>query len=420
MKSFDVVIVGSGLAGLQCAKLLSRRGAKILLVDRKTDLTKGIHTTGIFVRKTLEDFEFPPETLGKPVRNVALYSPRLKALNLSSKHDEFRVGKMGLLYESYQRDCVKNGVEFSGSTRYVSVRTACGSGRLNIDNSNVDDNSNAVIARLQPSATADGSDTIVNLEKNGEAFAVKTKVLVGADGANSRVAKDLDLDENREFIVGVEEVWTNVSLKGEPVLHCFLDSKLAPGYLAWVTNDGEEIHIGVGGYHSGFNPREALEIFKAKVIGKIVDLGAAELAEKRGGKIPVGGVLKRIASERGLLIGDASGAVSPLTAGGLDPCLRLSKMAAEVIWERLETGNPQVLLKFSGELFRARFVSRLWMRRILAMFSNQLLLETGCFFLRLPLLKKLAAHVFFGRGSFPDVDLSKGEKAKISFVESTN
>jgi flavin-dependent dehydrogenase len=390
MKNFDVVIVGSGLAGLQCAKLLSRRGAKILLVDRKTDLTKGIHTTGIFVRKTLEDFDFPPETLGKAVRQVALYSPRLKALNLASRHDEFRVGKMGALYESYLRECVKNGVEFSASTRYVSTE------------------------QFQT------AETIVDLEKNGAPFAVKTKVLVGADGANSRVAKDLDLDENREFIIGVEEVWTNVSLKGAPILHCFLDAKLAPGYLAWVTNDGEEIHIGVGGYHSGFNPREALEIFKAKVIGKFVDLNGANLLEKRGGKIPVGGVLKRIASARGLLIGDASGAVSPLTAGGLDPCLRLSKMAADVIWERLETGNPRVLLKFSGELFRARFVSRLWMRRILALVSNQFLLETGCFFLRLPLLKKLAAHVFFGRGSFPDVDLSKSEKTKISLIESTN
>jgi flavin-dependent dehydrogenase len=375
MKSFDVVIVGSGLAGLQCAKLLSQRGAKILLVDRKTDLTKGVHTTGIFVRKTFEDFEFPPGTLGKPVRDVALYSPRLKALNLSSKDDEFRVGKMGLLYESYLADCLKNGVEFSASTRYVSSEQI----------------------------ETQSSETIVNFEKNGKSFAVKTKILVGADGANSRVAKDLKLDENREFIVGAEEVWTNVSLTGEPILHCFLDAKLAPGYLAWVTNDGEEIHIGVGGYHAGFNPREALETFKAKVVGKIVDLDAAQLAEKRGGKIPVGGVLKRIASERGLLIGDASGAVSPLTAGGLDPCLRLSKIAADVIWERLETDNPQILLKFSGELFRARFVSRLWMRRILAMCSSQWLLEIGFACLRLPLAKKLAAHVFFGRGSFPDV-----------------
>src|SRR5829696_2474382 len=101
MKTFDVVIIGSGLAGLQCAKLLSQRGAKVLLVDRKNDLKKGIHTTGIFVRKTFEDFEFPPQTLGKAVRQVTLYSPKLKPLNLTSERDEFRVGKMGVLYESF-------------------------------------------------------------------------------------------------------------------------------------------------------------------------------------------------------------------------------------------------------------------------------------------------------------------------------
>ena len=100
MKTFDAVIIGAGLAGLQCAKLLARRGAKILLVDRKNDLSKGVHTTGIFVRKTLEDFDFPAGTLGKSVKNVTLYSPKLKAMNLDSEKEEFRVGKMGLFIKA--------------------------------------------------------------------------------------------------------------------------------------------------------------------------------------------------------------------------------------------------------------------------------------------------------------------------------
>jgi hypothetical protein len=82
--------------------------------------------------------------------------------------------------------------------------------------------------------------------------------------------------------------------------------------------------------------------------------------------------------------------------------MRLSKYAADVIWERLQTDNPQVLLNYSGAAFRARFVSRIWMRRIIAAFTNQTILEIGCTFLRLPLIKNLAKHVFFGRGSFPD------------------
>lgn len=378
MKKFDSVIVGAGLAGLQCAKLLSARGAEILLVDRKNDLKKGVHTTGIFVRKTLEDFDFPAGTLGKAVKNVTLYSPRLKSINLTSEKDEFRVGKMGKLYESFLRECVENGVEFASGTRYVSTRIK-------------------------------EAGSIVKLEKNGEGFEIETKVLIGADGARSRVAKDLNLDENKEWIVGCEEVYQCKHQTKEPRLHCFLDAKLAPGYLAWIADDGEEIHIGVGGYAEKFNPREALKQFKEKTVGKIVELNGAELTETRGGRIPVGGVLRRIANKHGLLVGDAAGAVSPLTAGGLDPCLRLSKLAAEIVLKRLEIGNPAVLLDYSGELFRARFVSRLWMRRLISLASNQTLLEIGFNLMRGKWGEKFAEHVFFGRGSFPDVEI-KGAK----------
>ncbi len=71
---------------------------------------------------------------------------------------------------------------------------------------------------------------------------------------------------------------------------------------------------------------------------------------------------------------------------------------------KTQTDNPDVLLNYSGETFRARFVSRLWMRRIIAKVKSQFLLEIGCAFLRLPIIKNFARHVFFGRGSFPDVE----------------
>lgn len=388
MKTYDVCIVGAGLAGLQCAKLLARQGAKILLVDRKNDLSAGVHTTGIFVRKTLEDFDFPEDCLGKAVRHVSLYSPTHRRLDLESKFDEFRVGKMGRLYERFLHECLDAGVEFVSGTRYAGI-------------------------------SGSEAETIVRFETGGRVWSAKARVLIGADGANSKIGRDLGLDENREWIVGFEEVYKNVPLENEPRLHCFLDAKLAPGYLAWVTNDGEDVHVGVGGYAAGFNAREALKQFRAKVSGKIVDLSKAELAETRGGRIPVGGVLRRIANERGLLVGDAAGAVSPLTAGGLDPCLRLSSIAARVVAEYLRTSDKHILLSYSGELFRPRFVSRLWMRRVLANLNHQFLLELGCASMRAPVLNKLAAHVFFGRGSFPDVEpeiLAKNENLKTSLA----
>ncbi len=373
MDCYDVVVVGAGLGGLQCARLLAAEGAHVLLVDRKPSLDASVHTTGIFVRRTLEDFDLPEECLGPPVRHVTLYSPQRRAMTLESPHDEFRVGRMGQLYLYYLSECVRAGVVWSPATRYIGH-----------------DASEEMLSVL--------------LETGRRARRVQARFIVGADGAQSRVARDLGLDENREWIVGVEDVLEGVPLEGPPRFHCFLDPTLAPGYLAWVVHDGCEVHLGVGGYSFRFDPVKALQTFRTSVEG-IVDLSRARRVERRGGRIPVGGVLPRLANSRGLLVGDAAGAVSPLTAGGLDPCMRLSSLAARVITDYLATANSEALTQYSGELFRSRFISRLWMRRLAAHVRQPTLLELACAALRLPLLNSLAWHVFFGRGSFPDVNL---------------
>jgi hypothetical protein len=84
--------------------------------------------------------------------------------------------------------------------------------------------------------------------------------------------------------------------------------------------------------------------------------------------------------------------------------MRLSAFAAKVVGDYLSSGNPQILKTYSGKLFRSRFASRLWARRIAATVRQRELLELGCAFMRLPLLDRVAHHVFFGRGSFPDVN----------------
>ena len=404
MKSFDVVIIGAGLAGLQCAKLLAHENVKTLLVERKDDLTKGIHTTGIFVRKTFEDFDFPPQTLGKPIRDVTLYSPRLKSFEMKSDKVEFRVGRMGVLYKSLLQSCIDSGVEFFKGTRYVSSRITTVDDFEKEWRTNIVSGSKCIKDNHVAAISCADSKTIINLEKYGVLTQVAATVLIGADGTRSRVAKDLNLDKNREWIVGYEEIYRGGPLVSDPRLHCFLDAKLAPGYLAWITNDGEESHIGVGGYPSGFNPRKALKQFTKEVAPKFIDLKKAQLSETRGGRIPVGGVLKRIANKNGLLIGDAAGAVSPLTAGGLDPCMRLSEFASEIVLGRIRTGDTNVLLKYSGDLFRRKFKTRLLMRSLLKSFSYQPLLEIAFKLLRAKTGRKIAEKIFFGRGSFPDVE----------------
>jgi flavin-dependent dehydrogenase len=369
--SYDVTIIGAGLAGLQCARLLARQGLNVLLVDRKNTLDQKVHTTGIFVRRTLVDFDLPEDCLGPAIKHVTLYSPALRPLELVSQHDEFRIGRMGQLYQRYLQQCLISGVHWLPQTIYVSHSAA--NGKLTLQ-----------------------------LRSGSSTRSITTRYLIGADGARSRVARDLKLELNREWIVGVESVLHGAVLAGPPRLLCFLDPKLAPGYIAWIAHDGEETHLGVGGYPSMFDPVPALQDFRSRV-AYLIDLRKAKQIETRAGFIPVGGVLKNIANSSGLLIGDAAGAVSPLTAGGLDPCMRLSAFAASVVPNYLSTGHLQVLQAYSGELFRSRFASRLWARRIAATLRQPQLLELGCALLRLPVFSRLANHVFFGRGSFPDV-----------------
>src|SRR5258706_10110840 len=296
MENYDAIVVGAGLAGLQTSRLLAERGYSVLLVDRKAALDQSIHTTGIFVRRTLEDFALPADCLGPPVRHVTLYSPSRRSMDLVSPYDEFRVGRMGLLYQRFLEQAVRAGVEWMPATGYI-------------DQAGLKD------------------QTIVRLDSGTSSRSVLTRYIICADGANSRVGRDLGLEVNREWIVGVEEVLTGVPLDGAPRFHCFLDPRLAPGYLAWLVHDGEDVHLGVGGYPARFDPMKALGEFRESLKG-IVDLRTARLVERRGGRIPVGGVLRRLANERGLLIGDAAGAVSPLTAGGLEPRVRLSPFVA--------------------------------------------------------------------------------------------
>ncbi|MEU6461450.1 NAD(P)/FAD-dependent oxidoreductase [Streptomyces sp. NPDC046976] len=365
----DVLVVGAGLAGLNTATLLARQGHDVLLVERRTNLAGAIRTTGIFVRKTLDDFPLPTECLGPPIRRVVLYPPDLRRpVSLTSPRDEYRVGDMAPLHEATAATAVGAGVRVALGTRYTGRQ--------------------GDIFHL---AGRDGPAT------------VRARFIVGADGARSRVARDLALDRNHHLIVGAEEVFELPGSDQPPTFHCVLDPSLAPGYLAWVINDGQHAHVGVAGYADRYPAglRRAMERFSVSAPG-LTGVERPEKVERRAGPIPVGGLLRRISCADGLLVGDAAGAVSPLTAGGLDPCLRQSQLAAEALDDALRTGNPGAMTNYDGAALRPHFRGRLLLRGILARVRTPAAAAAGFTLLRTPFGRAAASRVLFGDRSFPD------------------
>ncbi|MGJ7441666.1 NAD(P)/FAD-dependent oxidoreductase [Aquipuribacter sp. MA13-6] len=373
METADVLVVGASLAGLRTATRLAERGHDVLLVDRREQLSAAIRTTGIFVRRTLEDYALPEDCLGPPIRRVVLYPPSLRhPVRLDSHRDEFRVGDMAALYRSAAQHAVTVGVRLAPATRYAGRH--------------------------------DGGSLLVGPDGPR---AVRARFVVGADGAHSRVARDLGLDRNRHLLAGAEEVFAVAAGSSQPpTFHCVVDPSLAPGYLAWVVDDGRHAHVGVAGYAHRFPQglRAALRQFSSRAPG-LPTPDRPDEVERRGGAIPVGGLLRRIGCAEGLLVGDAAGAVSPLTAGGLDPCLRLSDLAVDVLDDALRhRRSDRVERGYDGAALRARFRGRLLMRHGLDQVRSPAAAEAAFALLRTPPGRAAAARVLFGNGSFPTPD----------------
>lgn len=93
--------------------------------------------------------------------------------------------------------------------------------------------------------------------------------------------------------------------------------------------------------------------------------------------------------------------MSPLTAGGLDPCLRLSDLAARVLDDALRTGAPDPLTRYSGASLRSRFRGRLALRNGLAHIRTPAATTAAFTLLRTPPGRAAAARILFGDRSFP-------------------
>jgi flavin-dependent dehydrogenase len=168
---------------------------------------------------------------------------------------------------------------------------------------------------------------------------IATRFLVGADGARSRVAALFGLGRNRRFLVGTEIECEPIPTIDPRFLHCFADSRLAPGYIGWIVPGHGVTQIGIAARRHR-KPELAALVERVK---QSFGLKHLHVRSRRSGLIPTGGPVSQLGRGRVLLIGDAAGLVSPLTGGGIHTALTFGRRAAQMIGDYLcDRGIPPV------------------------------------------------------------------------------
>lgn len=340
----DCTIVGASFAGLACATALAHAGMRVTVLERKADAGEKLHTTGIIVKDAVDQIALLdrlPSELIRRVTGVRLYAPNMKHVDLAAP---------GYYFLSTDTPEVM---------RWLAARAAQAGAR---------------ILYRTPFTEAKRVQSGFELGELGS-----TRFLVGADGPNSKVARALGLGQSSQFLFGIEHEYPGVELARPDMLHCFVDRRLAPGYIGWIVAAPGAVQVGLA--QRLRQPRQpaadAMDEFLHK-IAPIIDLRTVRAASVRAGMIPCGGIVRPVAARRVLLVGDAAGMVSPVTAGGIHNALKHGFAAGHAIADYLngKRDDPSGWFVTSYPTFTAKRLLRFLFDRFQSDALFNLLLHT--------------------------------------------
>jgi geranylgeranyl reductase family protein len=323
MPHHDVIVVGAGPAGSTAAKLLADQKLSVLLLDKKTFPRDKI-CAGWLNAGALADFPYLRDGLGDIVESP-FYGVTFFNGNMARRAEYFQEEPAGYLtlrtkLDTWLKDCAVNA-----GAKFVSGCTVTD------------------VSHDRKGATV----------RCGEGEVHTAKVVIGADGVASRVARRTGLNlgwQNHQLVICVNE---DIPCPPEAVRKHFgekprilmsLGYSMITGY-AWAFPKRAHICVGIGGrvtstknialiFSNFFEDLKRLEIIPPDL--KWTDTPTA--------MDPAGAAANLTAEQafaegRVLLVGDAGGFSSGNTGEGIYPGMLSAKHAAHAVIEAIKSGD---------------------------------------------------------------------------------
>lgn len=311
---YDAIVVGGGPAGSTAADDLARRGRKVALLDRAGRVKP---CGGAIPPRLMRDFAIPEHLIVARARSARIIAP-------SERHVDMPIdgGFVGMVDRDVFDEWLRTRACDSGAERIVGTFEC-----------------------IERDATG---MAIVVIEVKGEAGApprrmsLRTRSVIGADGANSAVARDcLPKGDKPKNVFAYHEIIRTPGAASDGVrCDIYYQGHLSPDFYAWIFPHGETASIGVGSAQKGFSLRGAVKELRAHT-----GLASAETVRMEGAPIPLRPRRRWDNGKDVVVAGDAAGVVAPASGEGIYYAMWSGRAAADAVEELLVTGKARALTK---------------------------------------------------------------------------
>lgn len=308
MDRYDVLIVGAGPAGGQCARELAASGKKVLLIEKAKSFQENNYSSGGAPLEMMEEFSLPKEIVGSYWNQLVMKSANEKTV-WQSPSPLGTILDFDKLRQFLSEEAIKDGGDFQLDCRYISH-----------------------------SIYTEGVH--VKLKYHDEESIVTAKVLVDATGSERKVlSKETPSQDKGMDVTGIEfhiNVKSEIYQKFDKSLTFYLGPKWMPQGYGWIfPMASNKLKVGVIRYFKKqhYVPSDpSYRHYLDQLIALCGQIDESEIADKHGKTISYTFGQKDICYDGPVIaLGDAISSINPLGCEGIRHALVSGRIAAREI-----------------------------------------------------------------------------------------